>query len=376
MKFLHVADIHLDYEQYKSKYRYMDFMRSFNWLIDYANTKEVDAFVISGDLFHKRTADPYAMRWVEDAFNTLSCPTFIIEGNHEKSYFVDKESWIDYLGATSDVFLLDQSCESIKGVRFCGIRYSGAQTNEIVLDFVDSLDKTDEFTVLMLHAGLIGQVSHVGKLEEDTMAAIKDKIDYVALGHIHKPYVFDDFVFNPGSPENVSANEALYPHRGAILVEITGKTFNYEFVVPPRRGFHRINIDVDGFRSPELIYDAAATVCKDETLKNDVIDMVISGEITFSRSDINTKKIQEMLMETLTPLVAHVRNDATPVGFGITVDESQEKDIEKDVMLQVIRRDARYRDKAEFWTAAALTVKDLSIAGETEDIITYIGGAV
>jgi len=45
-------------------------------------------------------------------------------------------------------------------------------------------------------------------------------------------------------------------------------------------------------------------------------------------------------------------------------------------MLQVIRRDARYRDKAEFWTAAALTVKDLSIAGETEDIITYIGGAV
>ena len=245
-----------------------------------------------------------------------------------------------------------------------------------MLDFVDSIEKTDEFTVFMLHAGLEGQVSHVGKLEEDTMTKIKDKIDYVALGHIHKPYIFDDFVFNPGSPENVSANEAMYPHRGAILVETTGKTFNYEFVVPPRRGFHRINIDVDGFRSPELIYDAVSMVCKDETLKNDVIDLVISGEITFSRSDINITKIQDMLNEALTPLVAHVRNDATPVGFGITVDESQEKDIEKDVMLQVIRRDARYRDQAELWTAVALTVKDLAIAGETDDIIEYIGGAV
>jgi len=376
MKFLHVADIHLDYEQYKSHYRYMDFMRAFNWLIDYANHEEVDAFVISGDLFHKRTADPYAMRWVEDAFQALSCPVFIIEGNHEKSYFVDKESWIDYLGATSGVILLDQSCESIKGVRFCGIRYSGAKTNEIVLDFVDSIEKTEEFTVLILHAGLEGQVSHVGKLEEDTMTKIKDKIDYVALGHIHKPYIFDNFVFNPGSPENVSANEAMYPNRGAILVETTDKTFNYEFVVPPRRGFHRINIDVDGFRSPELIYDAVSMLCEDETLKNDVIDLVISGEITFSRSDINTTKIQDMLNESLTPLVVHVRNDATPVGFGITVDESQEKDIEKDVMLQVIRRDARYRDQAELWTAAALTVKDLAIAGETDDIIEFIGGAV
>ena len=376
MKFLHTADIHLDYEQYRNSGRYYDFMRAFTWLIDYANHAEVDAFVIAGDLFHKRTADPYAMRWVENTLEALNCPIVIIEGNHEKSYFIDKESWIDYLGATQDVFLLDGSCKSMRGVRFCGIRYSGAQTNEIVLDFVDSLDKSDEFTVLLLHAGLIGQISHVGKLSEETMTTIKDKIDYVALGHIHKPYIFDGFVFNPGSPENVSANEALYPHRGAFLVEVTDKTFTYEVVVPPRRGFHRVNIDVDGFSSPELIYDAVSMLCEDKTLKNDVIDLVISGEITFSRSDINTVAIQDMLTEKLTPLVAHVRNDATPVGFGITVDESQEKDIEKDVMLQIIRRDARYRDDAAFWTTAALTVKDLAIAGETEDIITYIGGAV
>ncbi len=62
MKFLHAADIHLGYQQYGSKERFDDFSRAFLHIVEQALEEDVDFVLLAGDLFHKRTVDPLAMR--------------------------------------------------------------------------------------------------------------------------------------------------------------------------------------------------------------------------------------------------------------------------------------------------------------------------
>jgi DNA repair exonuclease SbcCD nuclease subunit len=345
----------MGYEQYKNHVRYEDFSKVFIWLLNFAKEQEVDFVIISGDLFHKRTVDPMAMRVVIQAIQDANLEIVIVEGNHEKSYFIEKESWIDYLGSkVGYAELLDGNEIRIGDARILGLKYAGSNINTEVLDFVNHLCKADLFTILVFN-----------------------KVNYVALGHIHKPYVYDNYAYNPGSPENVSADEVLYPNRGAILVTVNhDNTFSTEYVNTPRREFHRFNIDITGFTKPEWVYDAVNLAMKEDVGDQAVIDFTLSGEISFARSDINIQAIQDTIVNKVNPLIVHVSNKATPVGFGITVDETQSKDIEISVMTQVVMRDARYRDDAQSWAESALTIKDLALLEDHDGIVTYVNTLV
>jgi len=48
VKFLHVADIHLGFEQYGVRERFNDFSRTFLWLMDFAREQEVDFVLLAG----------------------------------------------------------------------------------------------------------------------------------------------------------------------------------------------------------------------------------------------------------------------------------------------------------------------------------------
>jgi hypothetical protein len=61
MQFLHIADIHLGYQQYGLEARFDDFSKVFLHLVDEAIAQQVDFVLLAGDLFHKRSVDPLAM---------------------------------------------------------------------------------------------------------------------------------------------------------------------------------------------------------------------------------------------------------------------------------------------------------------------------
>ena len=73
----------------------------------------------------------------------------------------------------------------------------------------------------MMHTGVDGQVPGVQGLPRlAQFEPLHESIDYLALGHVHKPYTFGGWIYNPGSTETCAAEEAQWEDRGYYYVQI------------------------------------------------------------------------------------------------------------------------------------------------------------
>ena len=98
--FIHIADTHLGYEQYGVRERFNDFTHAFLSIIDDAIARHVDFMVIAGDLFHKRAIDALTLIHAIEGLQRLRnhhIPVIAIEGNHDRSYYRDGTSWLQFL---------------------------------------------------------------------------------------------------------------------------------------------------------------------------------------------------------------------------------------------------------------------------------------
>jgi len=401
MRFLHIADVHLGYQQYGLKDRFDDFSRAFLHLVDTACDQDVDFVLLAGDLFHKRTVDPLAMRVAIAGLEQLQeagIPVLAVEGNHEKAYYRDQFSWVDFLDAMGYLRLLNPTFK--KGhpileshgeeggayvdlplddggtVRVYGLKYYGASTSTAVQGFAEvlpTIDQTDvRYTILMMHAGLEGQLAHVGRLKHNDLAPLREHVDYVALGHIHKPYSVDDWIYNPGSPETCGMDETQWPERGAYLVEIrpgTSQPHVARLRSTPRRPFHRFWLEVDGLTEPNAVYDAVRARIRraERKVQHDpapVVELTLTGVLPFNRYELDLDYVQGLLEEAWSPLTARVQSKITPADFEVDADaEASRPELERTIVQQLIERDARYRPQAEDWMEGALELKQLVLEG-------------
>jgi exonuclease SbcD len=348
MRFIHAADFHLGYRQYGSIERYDDFSRAFLHIVEQALELRVHFVLIAGDLFEKRTVDPLAMRVAVEGFRMLSeasIPIITIEGNHERTHCSDRYSWVDFLDGLAYLYSLNPRFENGRailkpysseggayvdlpgGVRVYGIKYYGKSTNKVFSLFADALAEMDhssvQFTILLAHASLEGQLpGYPAMLKHDDLTAMRGCIDYLALGHIHKPYAIDGWIYNPGSPETWSFEEVAWSDRGYYLIEIQpGKTPSHyaQLVATPRRPFYRLRLGVDTLVRPNSVYDAVRGMIKQKVNSivcdpAPVIELTLEGLLSFSRSDLDMDYIQSLLDDAWSPLVVRVRNTSIAPG--------------------------------------------------------------
>src|SRR5258706_13073234 len=108
--FVHTADNHLGYEQYGMKERFNDFARAFFAVVDDAIARKADFFVVSGDLFNKRSIDALTLIQAQQALQRLrnaAIAAIAIEGNHDRSFYRDGVSWLQFLGWQKLLYLLN-----------------------------------------------------------------------------------------------------------------------------------------------------------------------------------------------------------------------------------------------------------------------------
>ena len=347
MRFLHIADVHLGYKQYGSEERLRDFAQAFKDAVKYGVEKKVDFIIIAGDLFHKKSeVDPLTLTQATKVLEIpkkAEIPVIAVEGNHDSTYFKDRFSWMDYLAANEYLINLKPSFDNgilveewdgengayvdIGETRIYGMKYYGSLTEKILEEYSKKIKKR-KFTIFVAHVGIEGYMNIYGCIPSSKLHKLKDRVDYVALGHIHKSFV-EDFIFNPGSLETCDAAEYQFK-RGAFLVDYDGE-IRHKFVEFPKREFYFLECDVKS-------YDDLKTFLKNQDrskIQNSVLHLTLKANKSVKKM-LDDLKLQKIVKEILNPLVVRVKWDIVDEMFEPILDLKAKKSIEAQVIEQLL----------------------------------------
>jgi len=406
VRFLHAADIHLGYRQYGSRVRYNDFAETFDAIVSDAIARRVDFVLLAGDLFHKRTVDPQTLLQATMILRRLQAariPVLAVQGNHERPYQHEATSWLDYLAELDLLTLLgvryrdgriaiepwDEERKTglyvdLPGdVRVMGMQYLGASTSRAVRDLCDALAdrplKRAGYTILMLHAGLQGVLDgYAAALGRSQLEPLRPYVDYLALGHIHKPFSQDDWIYNPGSPETTSMAEVEWKDRGYLIAEADiGRPARHTVtaVRSPRRPFLRYPFQVDTYTDPTALYHALARFVEsvsDDALRarQPVVELDLQGVLAFSRTDLDIGHIEALVTKAFDATVSRIKDSTVPSDYDIAPTEDLTRaQLERHILGELVERDARYRGQGAVWSELALRLKDMALTGHSPDEI-------
>ena len=354
LKFVHMADIHLGYRQYGSEERALDFAQAFLRAVNFAVEKKVDFILIAGDLFHKRSEmDPVtlaqASKVLEKAKNA-GIPVIAVEGNHDSTYFRETYSWMDYLAAHGLLVNLKPSFEDgivveewdgqsgayidVGDVRIYGMKYYGSMT-ERILELYTPKIKKEGFTIFTAHVGIEGYMNIYGCIPASRLHRLKGRVDYVALGHIHKSFVEGKFIFNPGSIETCEINEYGLD-RGIFYVEYDSE-LRYELVKFKGRDFIILNVNLD-----EEGLDGLKRKLKNFNSKKPVVHIGISCKRD-TRKSVSEENVKEVVKAVVDPLVMKISWEVADVFKPVVEDR---ENIERSVIEQLLQN-YRYGNIAE-----------------------------
>ncbi|NMC80333.1 MAG: exonuclease SbcCD subunit D [Chloroflexi bacterium] len=258
IKLLHFADAHIDMASYGRHdpstglpLRVLDFLKALDTIVDTAIQEKVDLVLFAGDAYKDRTPAPtYQREWGRRMIrlSEAGIPTFLLVGNHDLSPATGRANalqefdtlQVPHLHVLSrPAFLAPDELEGLplqllalpwisRSGLMAALEMSGAKPDEVFAELGGQLeelmqtwlDRADPNlpTILMAHASVQGakyggersvmlgsDLVLPGKLVRDP------RLDYVALGHIHKAQNLNESaqppVIYPGSIERVDFGE-------------------------------------------------------------------------------------------------------------------------------------------------------------------------
>lgn len=395
-RFIHAADIHLGYEQYNLEKRADDFARAYLAVVHHALEVRPDFVLIAGDLFHKANADAWTLKQSMRGLQELRrahIPVVAVEGNHDAQHYHKNLSWMQFLADEEYLILLNAepagngmhtlvpfdeevrrgSWIDIAGARIYGIKYYGAALPRILEQIQADVEPgPDGYTILMLHTGLEGQVPGMhGGLSPAHIAPFRDAVSYLALGHVHKRLMEDDWVFNPGSTETNSFEEIDWPH-GFFDVEVTTGPSPSHIVTPidtPNlRPFRRIAVTAEGATSIDDFVERAETRIQSTRDVPDgaVIELALGGIAEFRRQDVPLERLKAAVETCFSPLVVRVRNNLVPPGIVRATNRERltRAELERQIVEHLVYQHAEYRDSASAWARLILDVKNMAVEND------------
>jgi len=329
MKILHFADLHLGVENYGRldpstglSSRLGDFLKAFDYLVDYALENKVDLVLFCGDAYRSREPTQTQQREFAKRINRLATngiPVFILIGNHDLPNAVGRATSTEifdtlavknvHVSNRPEVYTIPTNSGQVQIVSLPWLRRSALLTKEetknltferinekmqqILTDVIAA--KAEELdlelpSILAAHVWVAG--SKVGS--EGSMTIGQEHVlmlsnvahpafDYIALGHIHRHQVLNQNppVVYAGSLERLDFGEAD-DEKGFYLVEIgdregAGKrAVSFDFHPVAGRRFLTISVDVDPVDA-----EPTATVLKTIAEKGDEVkDAVVRLSIS------------------------------------------------------------------------------------------------
>jgi hypothetical protein len=229
-------------------------------------------------------------------------------------------------------------------------------------------------------------------------------IDYVALGHVHKPYELEGWLYNPGSTETWGAEESAWDdERGYYYVEIDtdapegAPRHVATKLTNPRRPFYRLAFRVDGLGEPTALYERFERFCRQQAREHlspqpppqrgegepdvrlragepelaPVVDVALLGTLDFDSGALDRTRLEACVQEHFAPLVVRIHDMTHGTDYDPDMgDEGDGRDrttwhqLELHIFQDLLGRDARYLAEAGRWAATLAEIKQMALSGE------------
>lgn len=347
-KFIHASDIHLGSHQYRNNNRAYDFVFAFEEILKKAINHQVDFILLGGDVFTSLEMLPGILTKIVDILRDFKSKNedriliIAIEGNHDIRKFSRGvrfshrgQSWLKFLASLGLIILLDAEINAspekmfkpydfrirkggkikVKDVVIYGTSYLKEKPEDYFLSLKKGIIKDDgNFHILLQHFGIEGQMEHIPGVNYERIKPLKERVNYLALGHYHLQFILDDWVYNPGSSEAACAPDFSFK-RGAFLVSIHKEEKYFKEVekiqLSNRTSRWETIFFKTEFRTKEKMYEEIIFRLKKyfDSGKNSnltthnnhspVLFLLLKGRMPFHKCKIDKKELTKIVCENL-----------------------------------------------------------------------------
>lgn len=310
MKFLHFADLHLDTKfdtlnqiDGLSEKRRLEQRKALRKIIEYIKENNIELLLISGDLYEQKYIRKSSIEYINNLFNEIpETKIFITPGNHDP-YIIN--SFYASFNWAENVYIFKGKIEKIdyKNTHIYGYGFTDYYCKESNIEEI-KIQEPEDINILITHGSIDGgteEFREYNPLRESKLKKLG--FDYIALGHIHKPYYREEKeqrIVYPGSPISLGFDE-LGEH-GVIVGEISKEDIKLEFISTDDREFVEKEIDITEFISNEEIIEKLEKL---ELSEKNLYKVILTGKRYFT---INIEKIKKLTnIENIVKIKDHTK---------------------------------------------------------------------
>lgn len=315
MKFVHLADLHMDakFDSLSSieglpQKRRMEQRKAIKEVAEYIKENNIKLLLISGDLYEQKYIRKSSIEYINRVFEEmLNTKIFIAPGNHDP--FIKNSFYAMYKWAPN-VHIFDENIEKIDfdGIHIYGFGFTDFYCKQSKIEEIE-IEEPDDINILITHGSLDGGSDDLREYNPLRQAKLKELgFDYVALGHIHKPYYKEEKnqkIFYPGSTISLGFDE-LGKH-GVLVGDIEKDNLDVEFKIIDKREYSELEIDISEMNSNEEVVEE---IEKMFIKPNNIYKIILTGKRFFQ---LNLDEIKKMVQ---TENIVKVK-DKTKLGINI-----------------------------------------------------------
>lgn len=296
MKFLHLADLHLDspYTELSKndlgQKRRLEQREVLKSIIEYIKENDIEYLFIAGDFYEHDYIKESTIKYVNGLFESIPyTKIFISPGNHDpyvKNSYYNNFDWSENVM----VFTPEMGIYEDEYVDIYGFGYPDFNIEKNNIDEFKIINP-NKINILLIHADLNAS-KDMGKYFSVNETELKKlNFNYVALGHIHKRFEIidnDNIIVYPGSCISHGFDE-LGEH-GVILgnINIANKKIKTEFLKMDKTEFKELEIDISNIYSEEELIEFINNNYLQEKIINELIKIILTGKNNF---EIKTNNI-------------------------------------------------------------------------------------